>query len=70
MQVNATSKRAEFLGAVTNTVKGLSDMPYGGQVIMDEKTFEGIKLHLADLYDMVPHRPNLDALEQLCRLPP
>ncbi|MCJ1427722.1 hypothetical protein MMC29_005627 [Sticta canariensis] len=65
--INATSKCAEFLGSVTNTVKALSDMPHGGQVIMDEKTFEGVKLALADLYDMVPHGPSLEMLQQQCR---
>lgn len=67
LQVNATSKRVEFLGTVMNTVKALSDMPHGGQIIMDEKSFEGVKLSLADLYDMVPHGPSLELLQQQCR---
>ncbi|KAK9800253.1 hypothetical protein WJX73_007523 [Symbiochloris irregularis] len=66
--VNATTKRVEYQGQVMNTVKALADMPHGGQVIMDEKCFDGIKLRLADLCEMVPHSPNYEGMEVNCRL--
>lgn len=65
--MNATTKRVEYQGQVMNTVKALADMPHGGQVIMDEKSFDGIKLRLADLCEMVPHSPNYEGMEVNCR---
>lgn len=53
-----------------NTVKALADMPHGGQVIMDEKSFDGIKLRLADLCEMIPHSPNYEGMEVNCRYAP
>ena len=61
------TKRTEFEGAVWLTAKALADMPHGGQIIMDEKSFDGIKLQLADLYETVPHSPNYEAMETNCR---
>lgn len=67
LQVNQTSKQTEYHGAVLRTVKALADVPHGGQILMDAKTFEGIKLLLDDLYQSISHGPDIAAMQENCR---
>ena len=66
-QVNETSKRSEYQGEVMTVASGMADLPFGGQILMDDKTFDGVKTSLADLVEKIPRRPNWDALQMLSR---
>ena len=67
MQLNQNTKRMEYEGAVLQKVTCMSDLPHGGQVVIDEETFDGIKSGLAALRQRVASRPNLSALAPSCR---
>lgn len=67
VQVNETSKRCEYQGEVMNLACSLADLPNGGQILMEDKAFDGVKLHLAELTERVPRRPDWQALQMLCR---
>lgn len=66
-QVNETSKRSEYHGEVMTLASSLADLPHGGQILMEDKTFDGVKVHLAELCERVPRKPDWQALQTLCR---
>ena len=67
MQVNQTSKRMEYSGSTMRMAKSMIDLPNGGQVLMDARTFDNIKLRLDDLYAAISHGPDMTAIERNCR---
>ena len=67
MQVNETTKGTEYQGAVMAVANALKDLPCGGQILMEHKTFDVVKTHLAELFDRLPRKPDMDALEMNCR---
>ena len=40
----------EYYGQVTRRAQAVSELPSGGQVLMDSETFEGINSHLNRLF--------------------
>ena len=48
-------------------VKGLGDMPAGGQIVMEETAFDNIKTHLAELCEKIPKDVDFEAMEANCR---
>ena len=67
LQMNQNTKRMEYEGAVFNTVMAMADLAHGGQIIIDENSFDGVKSSLAQLRSRVSGTPNLDAFLSLCR---
>ena len=59
VQQNNTSKAVEYKGKVPELVKGMLDVPHGGQIIMDGRAFQGIKGELTTLAALVPPPPGL-----------
>ena len=70
LQVNETSKRSEYQGEVMALASWLGELPHGGQILMEDRTFDGIKVHLAELHEKIPHRPDWPALQVACRCCP
>ena len=64
VQQNNTSKAVEYKGKVAELVKGMLDVPHGGQIIMDGRAFQGIKAELTTLAAMTPPHPDYDAIER------
>ena len=64
VQQNNTSKAVEYKGKVPELVKGMLDVPHGGQIIMDGRAFQGIKGELTTLAALVPPHPDWDSLER------
>ena len=64
VQQNNTSKAVEYKGKVAELVKGMLEVPHGGQIIMDGRAFQGIKGELTTLAAMVPPHPDYDSLER------
>ena len=67
VQQNNTSKAVEYKGKVAELVKGMLDIPHGGQIIMDGRTFQGIKGELSTLATMTSAHPDYDAIDRQCR---
>ena len=65
-QLNHNTKRIEYEGSVFNTVMAMAEVAHGGQIILDEASFDGIKSELAHLRARVAAQPNLEDLEPLC----
>ena len=66
-QMNQNTKRMEYEGAVLQQVTSMADLPHGGQIIIDEATFDGIKSSLAVLRERVAKTPNMSAVAGACR---
>ena len=67
VQENETSKRLDYECEVMSFAKALSDMTSGAQILMDAKSFNEIKLQLAELYESIPKGPDIEALQENCR---
>ena len=67
LQQNLTSKAVEYKGKVAELVKGMLDIPHGGQIIMDGRTFQGIKGELITLAATIPAHPDYDIIDRQCR---
>ena len=65
--MNPNTKRMEYEGSVFNHVMAMADLAHGGQVLIDETSFTGIKSQLSDIRAGVSMRPNLDHLQTVCR---
>ena len=66
-QVNTSAKRVAYSGAAHNMVMALAELAHGGQILMDEASFDGIKGQLLQLRSEVASGPDLDALQVQCR---
>ena len=67
LQMNHNTKRMEYDGAVLNTVLAMADLAHGGQILLDEASFEPVKSSLVQLHSRVAASPDLDALQTQCR---
>ena len=67
LQMNQNTKRMEYEGSVFNTVMAMAEMAHGGQILVDEASFDGIKSSLAQVRARVSVGPNLENLQGLCR---
>ena len=70
LQLNQNTKRMEYEGAVLHQVTCMADLPHGGQILVDEATFDGIKSSLATLRERVAKGPNLASIAANCRCGP
>lgn len=59
IQQNAVSKRNEYQGEVLDLVHSLMDIPNGGMLLLDGKTFSGISTSLVDIAKILPAQPDL-----------
>ena len=66
-QVNHNTKRMEYDGAVLNMVMAMADLAHGGQILMDEASFDLVKSGLVQLYSCVEPGPDLAALQDQLR---
>ena len=62
MQVNLVSKQKEYQGHVRSKVGAMSNMPHGGQVVVDAETYRDLMQHQSELQHMVEAHPDYDAL--------
>ena len=62
MQVNVVSKQREYQGSVRSKVGAMSNMPHGGQIIVDADTYRDLVQHQSELQNMVEAHPDYDAL--------
>ncbi|KAK9802596.1 hypothetical protein WJX73_010556 [Symbiochloris irregularis] len=77
VQANMVSRRIEYHGHVSKVAKALVDVPNGGQILMDGKTYAGISSSLVDLQKMILPAPFMQqktrppqALPRQSSLPP
>lgn len=67
MQMNEVSKRREYNGKVRDRVLALAEACYGGQVIIDSATFEGITNSMVDIVNRIPHEPDFANIAEHAR---
>ena len=67
LQLNHNTKRMEYDGAVLNMVMAMAELAHGGQILMDEASFDPVKSGLVQLRSHVAAGPDLDALHLQCR---
>ena len=70
VQMNQNTKRMEYEGSVFNAVMALAELAHGGQILIDEASFDGIKSSLPQLQARVSTGPSLDNLQGMCRYGP
>ena len=66
-QMNEISKRKEYGGRVRERVQALSECCYGGQIIIDAATFEGVSACMSNLVAKVPAAPDFSAIADYVR---
>ena len=62
-----TNRRLTYDGAVLNTVMAMTDLAHGGQILMDEASYNNIKSELVQLRSVVPPGASLSILQAQCR---
>eukprot|EP00891_Asterochloris_glomerata_P003362 jgi/Astpho2/3362/Aster-04706 len=60
--INSNNSRMEYEGNFVGVLQALSDVPAGGQIIMDSQTFSSINSTLTELLQRVPKHPDYAAL--------
>ena len=65
--MNQNTKRMEYEGSVFNAVMALAELAHGGQILINEASFDGIKSSLPQLRTRVSTGPSLENLQSMCR---
>ena len=65
-----TNRRVAYDGAVLNTVMAMTDLAHGGQILIDESSYNSIKSELVQLRSVVPPGASLSILQAQCRQGP
>lgn len=66
-QVHELTKRREYMGAVMDLAKAVSECPSGGQIVCCSATFSSILDHQARILQQVPPHADHDVLYEMLR---
>lgn len=67
MQVHELTKRREYMGAVMDLAKAVSECPSGGQIVCCSATFASILDQQARILQQVPPHADHDVLYDMLR---
>lgn len=67
MQVHELTKRREYMGAVMDLAKAVSECPSGGQIVCCSATFASILDQQARILQQVPQHADHDVLYEMLR---